>query len=181
MKNSLTCKYLGYVGIALVVLAHLVLFLYVAYGLAMYDIEESPGTSDERWRVEGGFYSGDCVALIIWGVYLLVTCYHLCNYFAQLLKPEARNRYWTLPTFDIASAKILSLVLSLLFIGCVVWFDYAMLEVFVPRVNRDDMVSAHCPIGLLSWDAMVRSLYWLAFTGLSSIHMLIYIQLSTKK
>lgn len=172
MKNSLICKCFGYAGIASVVLVRMVLFLYVAYGLVMYDINESPGTSDERWRVDGSFGSGDCVALIIWGLYLLVTGYHICRYFAKLLKYEAGIHYWTLPSFDIESKKILSLVLSLLFVGCVVWIDLKMPEVFYPLVDRDNMVAAGRPIGLLSWDAMVRSFYWIIFTIYSSIHLL---------
>lgn len=175
MKKQKIKQCVGYVGQATIVIVSLYLFFSVARDIYLYDVEFSDGSDDARWTVPSeGWNTGDSIELLIWGVYILVTSSHLITYFRQLSCNRDFNK-WALPTFNIKGMRILSAILSILFILFVMWFDIIMPEVYTPNISYVDYKERSYYEEIDSfWSFWIYS-KWIMFTLCTTTHLLMYI------
>lgn len=139
METGVVRKWIGYAGQVVIVLVSIYLLYVVGRDLYLYDVlDDDKGTDDAaRWvsqKEEAGWGSEDTFCFLLWGFYLSVTGAHLFLYFRKLSSMENFNM-WALPAFDISRMKILSGILSGLFLSCVFFFHVTMPEVFTPGLT----------------------------------------------
>lgn len=174
MKTTAIQKYIGYAGQVLVVLVSVYLLLTVGMNFYLYDVEYSGGSDDARWTIPKESWDfGDTIGLFWWGLYLLVTGTHLFLYFSCLSRKKDFNM-WALPTFNIDGKRILSCILSLLFILIVYYFHITMPEVFTPSISRAEYGKMSYYKGIDSFWAALISQKWVVFTFITSFHLFLY-------
>lgn len=174
MDTAFIRKYMGYAGLATIILASLYLLYTVGTDLYLYDVEYSDGTDDARWTiVKESWEPENTIGLLMWGFYLLVTGSHLFLYFKRLIDMKDFNM-WALPTFNVKGKKILSGILSVVFIFFVVYFDTTMPEVYTPSISRAEYSEMPHYVGIDSfWCDYIYNI-WELFTIFTSLHLLLY-------
>ena len=168
-------KYIGYAGQIAIVFVSLYLLFTVGMDFYLYDVEYSDGSDDARWTIPNESWDYEnTIGLLWWGFYLLVTGIHLFLYFVRLSSTKKFNM-WSLPTFNIGGMRILSVILSLSFILFVFFFHTTMPEVFTPSISRAEYSEMPYYDGIDSFWSVWISTKWMAFSFLTTLHLLIYI------
>lgn len=87
---------------------------------------------------------------------------------------------WALPTFNIGSMRLLSFILSVLFVLFVIFFHTFMPEVYTPCISREEYKEMSYYEGIDSFWAVIFFNKWMIFTFFTSIHLFLYMATRNK-